>query len=144
MSSSKGLLIPPVLTKHGTLVQTRALVHKARESRVLFALMVYEISHESPHLAVRVPNEVMTFLAKFGNIAPVDLPTGLPPYRDIQHVINIVPRVTLPNLPHHRLNPTENAELQHQVDELLPKGFIHESLSPWAIPALLTLKKDGT
>uniref|UniRef100_A0A2N9H1M6 Integrase catalytic domain-containing protein n=1 Tax=Fagus sylvatica TaxID=28930 RepID=A0A2N9H1M6_FAGSY len=43
-----------------------------------------------------------------------------------------------------KLNPTAHAELQRQVDALLQKGFIRESLSPCAVLALLTPKKDGT
>lgn len=64
---------------------------------------------------------------------------------DLQYVIDLVRVIELPNLTHHRLNPTEHIKLKHQVDEirktLLSKGFIRESLSPCAIPTLLTTKK---
>ena len=90
------------------------------------------------------PQEVIEVLDEFKDVFPDELPDQLPPLRDIQHAIDLVPGATLPNLPHYRMNPTEHQELKKQIGELLRKGFIKESLSPCAVPALLTPKKDGT
>jgi len=63
---------------------------------------------------------------------------------NIQHAINFILRSTLSNLPHYRINPAEHAELKRYVDKLLSKGFIKESLTLLAVPALLTPKKDDS
>jgi hypothetical protein len=64
--------------------------------------------------------------------------------RGIEHQIDFVPGASFPNGPAYRSNPEETKELQRQVDELMEKGYIRDSLSPCAVPVLLVPKKDGT
>jgi len=62
--------------------------------------------------------------------------------RDIQHAIDLILRDSLPNLSRYRMNLIEHVELMRQADELMRKGFIQESMSPYTVPALLMPKKD--
>jgi len=111
------------------------------EESVVFAVVAKETVED---FLEEPPEEVREVLREFLDVFPFELPNALPPMCDVQHAIDFVSGATLLNLPHYRMNPSEHAELQRQVCELLQKGFIRESLSPCAVPALLTPKKDGS
>jgi hypothetical protein len=64
--------------------------------------------------------------------------------RGIEHKIDLIPGASLPNRAAYRTNPEETKEIQRQVQDLLDRGYIRESLSPCSVPVLLVPKKDGT
>ncbi|GJT57997.1 putative reverse transcriptase domain-containing protein [Tanacetum coccineum] len=79
----------------------------------------------------------------FPGVFPEDL-SGLPPSREVEFRIDLIPRaMPVAKLPYH-LAPTEMQELSNQLEGLQDKGFILPSSSPWGAPVLFVKKKDGS
>ena len=72
---------------------------------------------------------------EFPDVFPEDLP-GLPPDRETEFTIEVTPGVALISIPPYRMAPLELQELKKQLKELLDKGFIRLSVSPWGAPVL--------
>jgi hypothetical protein len=70
--------------------------------------------------------------------------SGLPPDREIEFSIDIVPGTQPIHRAPYRMAPTELKELKEQLQELLDRGFICPSTSPWGAPVLFVKKKDGS
>jgi hypothetical protein len=70
--------------------------------------------------------------------------SGFPPKRDIDFSINLMPGATPVSKTPYRMSTPELKELQMQLEEILKKGYIHPSVSPWGAPVLFVKKKDGT
>ena len=70
--------------------------------------------------------------------------SGLPPHRDVDFTIELHPGTSLISMTPHRMAPIELQELKVQLQELLDKGFIRLSTSPWGAPVLFSKKKDKT
>ncbi|KAM0025819.1 putative nucleotidyltransferase, Ribonuclease H [Helianthus debilis subsp. tardiflorus] len=82
-------------------------------------------------------------VSEYPNVFPEDLPR-LPPDREVEFRIHLIPgTIPIAKAP-YRLSPTEMLELKRQLDELLSKGFIQPSSSPWGAPVLFVKKKDGS
>jgi hypothetical protein len=91
-----------------------------------------------------LPSVVVALLQEFEDIFPDDVPSGLPPNRGIEHQINFIPGASIPNRPTYKSNPEETKEFQRQVEELISKGHVRESMSLCVVPVLLVPKKDET
>ena len=68
----------------------------------------------------------------------------LPPKRDIYFSINLMFGAAPMSKAPYRMSTPELKELQMQLEEILKKGYIHPSVSPWGAPVLFVKKKDGT
>jgi hypothetical protein len=82
-------------------------------------------------------------VCEFPDVFPEDLP-GLPPERDVEFVIELKPGTAPVSRRSYRMPPNELAELKKQLQDLLEKGFIRPSSSPWGYPAIFVKKKDQT
>jgi hypothetical protein len=90
-----------------------------------------------------LPEEIQELLGEFVDIVVDELPCLLPPIRSISHHIDLIPGASLPNKAMYRLTLQENEEVKRQVQDLMDKGLIRESLSPCTVPTVLSPKKDG-
>eukprot|EP00253_Pinus_taeda_P019816 PITA_19816 len=90
-----------------------------------------------------LPEEIKTPLNDFADIIVDELPNALPPIKSIRHHIDLIRGESFPNKATYSLNPQENAEVGKQVQELMDKGLIRESLSPFAVPRVLSPNKGG-
>ena len=72
---------------------------------------------------------------------------GLPLEREVESTIDLIPGTEPIYIPPYRMAPAELKELKAQLEELLSKGFIRPSISPWGAPVLFVKKKkkkDGS
>ena len=91
----------------------------------------------------QVDVEKIPVVREFPDIFPEELPS-IPPEREVDLSIEIVPGTTSISRALYRMAPSELKELKLQLQELLDKGFIRPNVSPWGAPILFVKKKDGT
>jgi hypothetical protein len=77
------------------------------------------------------------------DVFPEEVP-GLPPKRDLDFSIDLVPGAVPTSKVPYRMSTPELVELKVQLKEMLDKGYIRPSVSPWGAPTLFVKKKDGT
>ena len=82
-------------------------------------------------------------VCEYEDVFPDEL-LGLPPPRDVDFRIELHPGMSPISITPGRMEPIELQELKVQIQELLGKGFIRPSTSPWGAPVLFAKKKDET
>ncbi|GJS80437.1 putative reverse transcriptase domain-containing protein [Tanacetum coccineum] len=87
--------------------------------------------------------EDIPIVKEFLDVFPEDLP-GLPPVRQVEFQIDLIPGAAPIAQTPYRLAPSEMQELSNQLQELTDRGFIRPSTSPWGAPVLFVKKKDGS
>jgi hypothetical protein len=78
-------------------------------------------------------------VCEYPDVFPEELP-GMPPDRDIEFVIELIPRTAPIAQRPYRMNPQELEELKKQLADMLSKGLIRPSASPWGWPVLFVDK----
>jgi hypothetical protein len=82
-------------------------------------------------------------VSEYPDVFPEELP-GMPPDREIEFVIKLVPDIAPIFKRSYRMTANQLGELKEQLQELLDKGYIRPSASPWGAPVIFVPKKDGT
>ncbi|MCO5569414.1 hypothetical protein L7F22_023126 [Adiantum nelumboides] len=89
--------------------------------------------------------ELSNFLNQFQDVFIDDIPGELPPKRgDDDHMIELIPRSLPPNKPPYRVSQAQQEEIMRLVNELVEKGMVRPSSSPFCSPLLLVQQNDGT
>ncbi|KAL8125566.1 hypothetical protein AgCh_013013 [Apium graveolens] len=116
-----------------TIVQAKKLLRKGCES-----FLAYVVDSEKGNPSI----EDILVVNEFPDVFPDELP-GLPPGQQIEFEINLAPGTEPVSKAPYRMTPAEMKELASQLQELLDKGVIRPSTSPWGAPVLFVKKKDG-
>ena len=139
------------LTRHGVVLDTETrtvqLTSPDNEEPVMINLEHHDnLKGQIFNLEVEMDPkriEEIHVVCEFMDVFLEELP-GLPPDREVEFSIEIVPGTTPVYKKHYKMAPNELAELKVQIDELLDKGFIRPSTSAWGCPAMFVEKKDKT
>ena len=112
----------------------RKMVRKGCEAYLAYVIDIVKARHSVSDIPT---------VRDFPDVFPKELPR-LPPQNEIEFAIDVVPGATPASITPYRMAPLKLKELKLQLQELLEKGFIRPSVSPWGAPVLFVKKKDGT
>jgi hypothetical protein len=115
---------------------------REHEPTVLY-LPQQEYTNSCTYAITGIKLKDIPIVCEYPDVFPDDLPR-MPPDRDIEFIIELHPGIGPISKKSYRMPPNELAELKIQLQDLLDKGFIRPSASPWGCPALFVKKKDNS
>jgi hypothetical protein len=110
---------------------------------IILYLPPWECVNSCTYTATGIKLNDIPVVCEYPDVFPDDLP-GMPPDRDVEFVIELQPGTAPISKRPYRMPPNELAELKIQLQDLVNKGFIRPSASPWGCPALFVKKKDNS
>ncbi|XP_070040343.1 uncharacterized protein [Nicotiana tomentosiformis] len=108
--------------------------HMVKKGCLTYLAYVWDTTTES------LMTDLAPVVREFADVFPSDHP-GMPPDRDIDFSIDLALCIQPIYIPPYRMAPKE---LKEQLEELLAKGFVRPTVSPWGAPVLFVKNKDGT
>jgi len=120
------------------LVTSGEVVKEMENGATCFMIVAQEKKMSTEEQISKIP-----VVDEYADVFPDEIPE-LPPSRDIDFSIDLIPGAGPVSAAPYRMVPAELAELKSQIEDLLEKKFIRPSASPWGAPVLLVKKKDGS
>nr|GFC67466.1 putative reverse transcriptase domain-containing protein [Tanacetum cinerariifolium] len=134
----------PEFIYHGSLPVNSMQIISALQARTLlsygcegFLATIHDTTSDVPS----IHDQPIVF--EFPDVFPDELP-GIPQVREVEFSTELIPGAEPISKAPYRMAPIELKELKDQLQELLKRGFIHPSVSPWGAPVLFVKKKNGS
>ncbi|TYK22548.1 retrotransposon protein, putative, Ty3-gypsy subclass [Cucumis melo var. makuwa] len=123
-------------------VVSRSLISALKAEKLLRKGCKTFLAHIVVVQREKLKPEDVPVVKEFLDVFPADL-SGFPPDREIEFTIELLPGTTPISPAPYRMAPSKLKELKMQLQELVDKGYIRPSVSPWGAPVLFVKKKDG-
>lgn len=123
-------------------INSQSLNSTLNKGEVCNLLELCHVTDEKVNDSDSIPSEIQQILDKYSKLFAE--PRHLPPHRKFDHHIPLYLGTKPANVRPYRYAPMQKSEIEAQIQDMLARGIIQESTSPFASPVLLVRKKDST
>nr|XP_016513175.1 PREDICTED: uncharacterized protein LOC107830206 [Nicotiana tabacum] len=133
---------PVIEWKGNSVVPKDRFISYLKASKMIKKGCIYHLVRVADTTSKLSVPESMPVVNEFLEVFLDELP-GIPPDREIDFGIDVLLDTQPISIPPYRMAPSELRELKEQLKDLLGKGFVRLSVSPWGAPVLFVKKKDS-